>query len=733
MKLIVRFLRPLALALLLAFALPQGAFATASILQTGHNETNSSVATLASTPTSLTAGSTVLVYVGLNHFYGVTSVVGSVNGAYTLTDNGADDSSGATQFQVWRHANVASGSETITVTFDAARSNVGMIWVEVGGVKTSPVDVIATGRVQTSPGATTDAVTSSAATSTAQPAIIIAGSYSAASAPNVGTGYTNGMTVDWSPAGQGGAVRIESERITGTGSQTATFTATASTSTHLNTMVILDENSAPILSSAPAFSASTTSSITDVATSSESGTLYGVLVTSGSGAPTCTQIKAGQNSAGTTAYASANVSATATVSASVAFTTLTSGAVKDGYFCVHGSTSGTDSAVYTLLNQYKTAAFSVTPSVTARATTSYTVGETLDGAGNVYVVACKVTDAAATVAQVKAGQCTGNATALAASNKAVTGADTHSLTGLNTATRPIYSVYVVGTYGTHDSAVTTLASQVLAAPTGQQYVVADVPWSGAADSVFANASPAVADGDVWMSPVISTPSSYALTAGVDGTFQIAAAGDHSRQQFISNVYDVSADAWYGSFTTYVNDQLPACAALPTTITGAPGVLSIQTGVAIAAVDWNKVFTDPENDALTIALSPSSPNTQPSNLTLTTGVLAGSITSAGSSSLIYRATDIAGEHTDCPTWTIGASSTVTVPTVTGQSFTQAAAALAAMSLAVPADQQTYSCRRVTAYDQILAQTPAAGATVNPFTTMHLTVAKACSFFNAPVVQ
>lgn len=730
---LLRLVQIAVVATLLA-CLPQLAWATASVLQTGHAETASSVSTFGVTPTGLTAGSTVVTCSEINNNNTVSSAVGSVNGGYTATGADANDATNR-RFSCWRHENVASGTETITFTYNASTTAPGIVWVEVGGVKTSSaLDVAAAGKAQAST-VGTDLITSNAATSTNQPALILSmGAGIFGNAPNAGTGYTSAATVDWGVTGPGGQLRIESKRITATGSQTATFTETAAVG-HLIVMMVLDETANPILSSAPAFSSRTTSSITDVATSSETGTLYGVLVTSGSGAPTCTQIKAGQNSGGTSAYAAANVAATATVSASVAFTSLTSGTVKDGYFCVNGTGSGLDSTVYTLLNQYKAPAFSAAPSVTARATTSYTVGETLDGAGTVYLVTCKVPDTAPTIAQIKAGQCTGSVTATSAFNEAVTGADTQALSGLDTTIRPIYNIYVVGTYGSIDSAITTLTSQLLAAPTGQQYVVADVPWGGSANSVFANASPAVADGDVWMAPAVASPSpsNYAITQAADGTFQVATAGDQSRQSFISNVYDISVDGWYGTFTTYVNNHLPVCTGLPSSSGGTPGVTTVQTGVAITSIDWNTFFTDAENDALTISLSPSSVNSIPSSLALTTGVLAGAIGTAATSSLTFRATDITGEFTDCAAWSISAFDTVTVPTVTGQSFTQAANALAALQLSVPADQQSYKCRRVTAYDQILAQSPASGSVVNPFTTMHLTVAKACPFFISPVVK
>jgi hypothetical protein len=732
------FLRGVLCALALTLFVPRLALGTASVLQTGHAETASGVATFTVTPTGLTAGSLVEVCSELNRNNTVSSVSGSVNGSYTVTGADADDGT-ARRLSCWRKENVAAGSEIITFTYNSSTSAPGIAWVEVGGVKTSSaLDIAASGRAQTTPTTGTDLVVSNAATSTAQPAIIISFSGAVfANGPAAGTGFTSAALVDWGGTGPGGQVRIESKRITATGSQTSTFTATSNV-THLTTMAVFDELTVtnPTFTSAPAFSSRTTSSIVDASTASETGTYYGVLVTSGSGAPSCTQVKAGQDSTSSFAYAANSVAETATVSANLTFGSLTSGTVKDGYFCVHGTVSNLDSTVSSILNQYKTPAFSVAPSVTARSTTSYTVGQTLDGAGSVALVTCKTPDTAPTGTQVKAGQCTGNVTATSSATKSTTGADTETLSGLDTTIRPIYTVYEVGTYGSIDSAVTAIASQLLSAPAGQQYIVAAaLPWPGGANSVFANISPAVVNGDVWQAPLVASPSpsNYAITQGTDGTFQIATAGDQSRQSFVSNVYDVSVDAWSGTFTSYVNDQSPVCTGLPSSPGGAPGVTTTQTGVALTPIDWNTFFTDAENDALTISLSPSSLNSIPLNLGLSSGVLSGSIAAAGTSLLTFRATDIAAEHTDCAAWSISAFTTVTVPSVVGQSFSAASSTLTGLQLTVPAEQQIYRCRRKTAYDQILNQTPSAGAVVNPFTTMQLTVAKACAFFNAPVVQ
>lgn len=216
---------------------------TASVLQTGHNETNSSVATLALTLTGLALGSAIKVWVGLNHFFGVTSVVGSVNGAYTSTDTSADDAANK-KLLVYRFVNNQATGETVTITFDSAHANVGAAWAEVGGVKAAAFDIAATGRVQATPTTGTDLVLTNAASNTAQPALIVAASWNeSGNAPAAGTGFTSIATIDWSATGPGGQMLIESKRITAIASQTASFTAAAN-STHLNVMTILDESTA---------------------------------------------------------------------------------------------------------------------------------------------------------------------------------------------------------------------------------------------------------------------------------------------------------------------------------------------------------------------------------------------------------------------------------------------------------------------------------------------------------
>lgn len=213
---------------------------TASILQTGHNEVGTSVSTLTVTPTGLTAGSTVYLATELNRNNTVTSVVGSVNGAYTATGADADDGA-SRRLSSWRRENIASGTETITITYNSATSSPGVSWVEVGGVKTSSaLDVAAAGKSQAST-AGTDAQTSNAATNSNQPALIVSMSAGVfGNGPAAGTGYTNQALVDWGVTGPGGQIRIESKRITATGSQTATFTQTVAVG-HLTVMAIFDE------------------------------------------------------------------------------------------------------------------------------------------------------------------------------------------------------------------------------------------------------------------------------------------------------------------------------------------------------------------------------------------------------------------------------------------------------------------------------------------------------------
>ncbi len=194
-----------------------------AVAQTAFNAagyTTTSATTVAITLT-VAAGSTLVVWVTWDDTTTVTcSVADPTNGTYTAgpVDNFTAVSQAFGRF--YKQA-VAAGSTTITATFGAS-ANFRGIWVaEITGAVTTGGSDGSSGNTQSAPGTGADAVTTGAMTNAAQPALIIATAIDidSTTTPAAGTGFTS--------AGSNAALaaRVESKRITATGSQAGTFTA----------------------------------------------------------------------------------------------------------------------------------------------------------------------------------------------------------------------------------------------------------------------------------------------------------------------------------------------------------------------------------------------------------------------------------------------------------------------------------------------------------------------------
>lgn len=215
---------------------------TISVLQeTAVDNAASSQTTVVVTLAGVTAGSSLQAFLITNHFYSVTGVSDSVNGAFTARGTGGDDVTSSRKVFQYTIDGVSAGSHTITATIGSSVSAPGTLVVrEIG--QTSGYNITANGNIQASPGTGTDAVVSGAATNTIANALVSACSFSTnagGSAPAAGTGYTLGQTA--SVASLGGHFRTESKRITATGSNTATLTAVSGTDTFITCMAIFAE------------------------------------------------------------------------------------------------------------------------------------------------------------------------------------------------------------------------------------------------------------------------------------------------------------------------------------------------------------------------------------------------------------------------------------------------------------------------------------------------------------
>lgn len=287
----------------------------------------------------------------------------------------------------------------------------------------------------------------------------------------------------------------------------------AANNTSLAMITVFDAAAtAPTYTSNPAFSSNTTSSIVVTQTSACTDcTAYGIL-SAASSTPTCTQIKAGNNSGGSAAYKAANGAMTATVAKTLTFSSMTDGTVKYFYGCMN-STAGGDSAVYSALGAlYKVPAFTTALTVASATNTAYTSNsKVLDGPGTVDWVACLQGASPPTVSQVEAhtGGCIVNY-----STDDATGTQTLTVTGT---IRLKYDLYYVGSYGSqHEAAVHTLSAQQLACATGYNcQTLTSVATTGWLDTIT---SPAVAASDVVEYSQTFSPDGETLTVAADGNF-----------------------------------------------------------------------------------------------------------------------------------------------------------------------------------------------------------------------
>lgn len=368
--------------------------------------------------------------------------------------------------------------------------------------------------------------------------------------------------------------------------------------------------------------------------------------------------------------------------------------------------------------------WSVSATVTAQDTNSYTLGYTPSVASTFYAVACKKDTTAPTIAQVKAGNCTGDVAAVASVNEAVTGADTTVLGG--SLTLPIHDLYAVLNNASGDSTLVTLADELLDAPAGYQY---DLLTSVSATSPCADLndipiSPPIAATDVTKWTTVTSPSGYAFTAGVDCETQyIDPSG--SRQTATLEVYDTSAGDWMsgGPTTIYFNNTVPEC-----TISGCAydTAQDLINGLEAVAVDMATWFLDSDvGDTLAITTSSTGTGTGADkipagtsidgdgNWTGTPACASGDTTG----SFTTTATDDAGDtEAVAVTWTC--YDQVAVPNCVGGTLAACLDAVAPLNLSV---NFTSACSNTVPALSVISQDPAATSVVDPFSTVDLVVA------------
>lgn len=220
--------------------------------------------------------------------------------------------------------------------------------------------------------------------------------------------------------------------------------------------------SPPVLTSGTTSNIQTTTATVGATTDTASGTMYAVVYTGTT--PTATQIKAGQNSSGTTTP-SANIAISSTGAKTLNITGLTANTAYN-YSIVHNSTNGDSNIISGTLT---TLAVPVLSSPTSASITQSgaTVGATTTvGAGTLYAVV--YTGTQPTAAQIKAGQnSSGTTTPSGTVAVSSTGAKTIAISGLSASTAYNYALVqndgtdsnvVTGTFTTSSPSPATLTS-----------------------------------------------------------------------------------------------------------------------------------------------------------------------------------------------------------------------------------------------------------------------------------
>lgn len=507
-------------------------------------------------------------------------------------------------------------------------------------------------------------------------------------------------------------------QTTATDFSASSWTTTVNTTEAVSIAINLKEAAAtPTFSVAPAIGTRTTSTIPVTATTACTDcTFHGVALADG-GSATCAEI---DGETATDAYKYFHQAMTADAQGTGTFSTYTDGTVRDGKFCLE-SVAGGYSAVSSIADMYKKAAFSVTPSVTAQDDNDYTITKTLDGAGSCTAVACLKDSTAPTVTQILAGNCTGDAAAIATVTDASCEAGTATLGG--SLTRPIHDIYVAGTYGSQPSDATTLADEMLDAPTGYQYdLLASVGSTSPCAELNPSITPDIAAADVtkWSSTV--SPSGDTLTAGTDCEISYPDPIGNWRSATLS-VYDTSAGDWMsgGPTTVYFNYPDPTCS-----VSGCELIVDqVVNGGAFTAIDVCAMFTDPAGGSLTCTSSDTGTGTgadkRPAGTTVTSGVFddtgAGAISTGNTEGTFsVTATNVAGGTASINVnWFV--YDQVTIPDCVGLSLTACGLLLDALNLD-PVVTLVYDAGRQTGY--VVSQGQAAGTEVDPFTEMDLTV-------------
>jgi hypothetical protein len=200
---------------------------------------------------------------------------------------------------------------------------------------------------------------------------------------------------------------------------------------------------------------------------------------------------------------------------------------------------------------------------------------------------------------------------------------------------------------------------------GQQYTTQTTLYAGGGFSLQQGAVPAVAIGDIFITPTTVSPGAYQLQVNPDGTIVVYSGGDTSRQSFQYYRYDLSLNVIDGPGTVWLNEVAPiwnSAISLPTSQAG-----QIFPGVPITPVYLPNYAYSTSGDVLTWALYSGA---LPQGLSIVGNQIVGTPTAlaVGTSTFQLTAMDITGTSTPSPPCQITITSNVILPNV-GDGYTR----------------------------------------------------------------
>lgn len=355
-----------------------------------------------------------------------------------------------------------TSSQTVEITIPADQCSGSNIVVEaIAGMSRDGLDAIKQSNNTSSAGPSAPAVTFGASVLTGNVtlgAVMLNANPATVTEPS---GWTESADIGHATPTKGMQTSYRNSGFTGT-----TITWGSSETDWAAIIVELDTSATgPTFTAGPTVGTLTTTTIPLTATSDTTGTWEAVACPDGQTYPTVAQVLAGNCTGNVAAEATFAQAVVATVGDSDTLTGLDPGTTYDVHSAIDATPDSSSISTNANVTTNSLPTFSAGPSAGGVTSTTVTANFTSTQTGNVYGVACPDGQAAPTVAQVKAGNCTGDIAAVDAFTQAVVAAvsDTDTFTGLSSSTTYDTHYMIDSTLNGDSASIASLADQTTSA------------------------------------------------------------------------------------------------------------------------------------------------------------------------------------------------------------------------------------------------------------------------------